>query len=682
IVTTDGTWCEDFTVDEYFNITYIDGAGVAHTTNLFFADSPFQPYPTDYLYLVTSEDGLNWSAPRLLNLQEKNEQTLLVGPGNGTYDAVNNHMVFTAYEHTGGYERACLIWLDEFGDSYRAGDATVGSWSSEASCVVLSDGTVRIFYRDGYSVLRYTDYKWSAEQNNYVRDPEATEVATTAAKRSGCQLSAIKYSTTIDGKEAILVATPANAGGRSDGYLYVFLLGDNNKMELAYAYDIVPDSNEYYAYSCITELDDGNVALLYESAGSQLTYTILDMDKVIDRDNDARLSFVDLDILSGDSVTVTDNTGNYADADTSELNEEVAKVEMSVTSTTATTAQLGNDASYSGAKIDLANCLYTFTKNENGNWIVGRGDIYLNTNNGTSAGYPHNNTSCPYVITEGNEAGTFYIYSTPASNANGHTNYLYFDRAACNWNRVNNLQDKATWMANCSMSLFRVSQGIGSGEIPGYDRVTDLANITEGQYLIGAKANNGGWYVAYPSTSTATRYNQIAKVADSATTYTTHITFTGVGAGHTEVVIGSTLYRIDVADFLTVDKTVAVGSTITIENATQDELVVADETIVQAALNDGVITVEGLHPGVTTVTQGRMQYVITVTGKVIKVDLNEGEQASHVISGVNAQMTQPDSAIASTSFGTGFGAQLGSAQGVYAGGYAAFEDCLYTFTPS
>ena len=677
IVTINGTLCEDFTVDEYFNITYTDAAGVTHTTNLFFADSPFQPYPTDYLYLVTSNDGLNWSAPKLLNLQEDEEQTLLVGPGNGTYDAKTGRMVFTAYEHTGSYERACLIWMDEFGDWYRSEDATVSNWSSEASCVVLDDGTVRIFYRDGYSVLRYTDYKWDAQKNNYFRDPNATEVSTAAAKRSGCQLSAIKYSTTIDGKEAILVATPTYSANRNNGFVYVFLLNQDNSMELAYAYDIVPDSNEYYAYSCITELDNGNIGLIYESASAQLTYKVLDMDVITARDNDARLSFVDLDILTGESFTVIDPTGDYTNADTSELDKEVATVDMTATSKTSVTAQLGNDKNYSGQKIDLANCLYTFTKGEDGKWTITNGDLYLNTNGAT--GIPHGTASCTFTIETGKEAGTFYIRSTPGSD--GRANYLYFDRAAYNWNRVNDLQNNATWMTNCSMSLFRLSEGKGTGEIPGYDRVTGLANVTEGQYLIGAKANNGGWYVAYPSTS-SNSFNHIAKVADSATTYATRLTFKGVGAGNTEVVIGSTLYRIHVASHLTAIKTVAVGSAITIENATQEELVVADSSKVQASLADGVITIAGLRPGVTTVTQGRTQYVVTVTGNLVHVDLADGDQKAYVISNANAEMTQPDSAVVSITKGTGFGAQLGSAQSVYAGNYVSLEDCLYTFTPS
>ena len=192
----DGTAVEGYTVDAYFNIT---GEGV--NTNLFFSDSPYQPYPTDYLYMTTSTDGLNWSEPTLLNLKEASEQTLLVGPGNGTYNPYTGHMIFTAYEHSSGYERACLIWMDEQGEWHRTADATGSSnWSSEASSVVLEDGTVRTFYRDGFYVVRYTDYIWDEAQGNYVPDYDSYEVSTSAPKQQRNQLTSILYSQKIDGK--------------------------------------------------------------------------------------------------------------------------------------------------------------------------------------------------------------------------------------------------------------------------------------------------------------------------------------------------------------------------------------------------------------------------------------------------------------------------------------------------
>ena len=72
---------EGYTVDAYFNIK-----GKDVDANLFEADSPFQVWPTDYLYLTTSEDaGATWSVPTIVNMRKDHEQSLLVGPGRGSY---------------------------------------------------------------------------------------------------------------------------------------------------------------------------------------------------------------------------------------------------------------------------------------------------------------------------------------------------------------------------------------------------------------------------------------------------------------------------------------------------------------------------------------------------------------------------------------------------------------------
>ncbi|MBQ6891058.1 MAG: exo-alpha-sialidase, partial [Clostridia bacterium] len=113
-----GTSPEGWTVSPFFDITDPQG----RKTNLFCADAPFHPYPTGYLYLTWSDDGgRTWSAPELPDLKRKEEEVLLVGPGAGAVRG--DHLIFSAYGHTLGFERACLIWRD--GDGWhRSEDAT------------------------------------------------------------------------------------------------------------------------------------------------------------------------------------------------------------------------------------------------------------------------------------------------------------------------------------------------------------------------------------------------------------------------------------------------------------------------------------------------------------------------------------------------------------------------------
>ena len=552
----DGSAIEGYTVDAFFNIK---GNGV--DTNLFFSDSPYQPYPTDYLYMTTSTDGLEWSEPELLNLKEENEQTLLVGPGNGTYDKVNDRMIFTAYEHSSGYERACLIWMDSEGNWTRSEDATTSSWSSEATSVVLDDGTVRMFYRDGYTSLRYTDFVFDESVNNYVvADREVTTAATVDA---GCQLTSILYSEQIDGKDVILVAGPTTSR-RINGYIYAFLVSEDNSMELAYAYNVTPD---FYAYSCLTELENGDIGLLYESAGSAITFVTYDFEEIANRDNDPRLTFKEVELLTGNSVSFADNTGYYGDDDISELDTTVAEVTMTGEETITDAAQLGTNASYNGDVINLADCLYTFSVDENDRWSASaaEGTVYLYPGNTTGSGYPNRDSAYANLsIFAGYEDGTFCIMSNDCDNANQSTSYLYFDRSGLRWDRVSSPGDNALWQTNVSMMLYKPVEGDGSAEIPGYERITTMEELTDGEYLVVGPGSDGNLYALYPSTSTANRYCQLAKLLGRTTVGHTDITFTGVGPGYTEVQIGSTVYKLTVADVTEVQVEIPVGTTVTV----------------------------------------------------------------------------------------------------------------------
>ena len=556
------TLVEGYTVDAYFNIVSDDGEV---NTNLFFSDSPYQPYPTDYLYMTTSTDGLNWSEPELLNLKEASEQTLLVGPGNGTYSEVYDHMIFTAYEHSSGYERASLIWMDAEGNWTRSEDATIDSWSSEATSVVLDDGTVRMFYRDGSTALRYTDYVWSEAEGNYVR--AATEVNTTAIVDSGCQLTAIKYSGQIDGKDVILVAGPTSYR-RINGYIYTFLVNEDNSMELAYAYNITPD---FYAYSCLTEMANGDIALLWESNGSALTFSTYKMADLTARRQDVRLSFNEMELLTGDTKTVVDKTGYYPDADLSELDTDVATVVLSGSEAITDAAQLGSNANYAGDIIDTGDCVYTFTYDEEtGRWSASSTDasgspVYLYPGNTTGSGYP--NRAAEYAnlsVFEGYEDGTFCIMSNDCDNANQSTSYLYFDRGSLKWDRVSAPGSNTLWQTNVSLMLYRPVAGAGSAELPGYERVTNIADLTEGEYLVVGPGSNGNLYALYPNTATTDRYCQIAKILGRTVVGETRLVFTAIGPGYTEVQVGSTVYMITVADMDEVAVTVPVGQSVTV----------------------------------------------------------------------------------------------------------------------
>ena len=255
----EGKTVTGYTVDAYFNIK-----GENVDTNLFESDSPFQVWPTDYLYLTTSEDGgATWSVPSIVNMRKETEQSLLVGPGRGMVTS-KGRILFTAYEFTSYDRNSVAIYSDDGGKTWTRG-RSVTSQSSEA-VVTEANGKLYMFTRHGgYYTSEDFGATWSNRQNmgiNYCQT---------------CQLTAITYPKKIDGKTAILFAAPS-ATNRAAGKIFVGLVQDDGTLDWKYNYSI--NGSAYYAYSCLTILPDGTIGLLYESDGTVITYEDFDIEDV------------------------------------------------------------------------------------------------------------------------------------------------------------------------------------------------------------------------------------------------------------------------------------------------------------------------------------------------------------------------------------------------------------------
>ena len=112
--------------------------------------------------------------------------------------------------------------------------------------------------------------------------------------------------------------------------------------------------------------------------------------------------------------------------------------------------------------------------------------------------------------------------------------------------------------------LYRPVEGAGSAELPGYERVTNIADLTDGEYLVVGPGSNGNLYALYPNAATTDRYCQIAKILGRTVVGETRLVFTAIGPGYTEVQVGSTVYMITVADMDEVAVTVPVGQSVTV----------------------------------------------------------------------------------------------------------------------
>ncbi len=255
-------------VDDHFNLTGPEGV----RTNLFFWDSPFKVVRTGFLYLTVSGDGgESWSAPRLLDLKTDRELVCLVAPGRGLVTR-DGCILFPVYSFGGGdgpwdHTQRLGFLHSRDGINWERSRSFDYDWASESAAVELASGDLRFFFRNSTKRLCYVDYH---------RDSHTwgNGVVTDNAVNSNCQLSAIAHSQTKDGRQVILISCPTGpeeAGSnesrgecRVNGKIFVGLVEEDGSMTWNDPVRVTRDGRQFL-YSCLAELPDGSVALLYEN---------------------------------------------------------------------------------------------------------------------------------------------------------------------------------------------------------------------------------------------------------------------------------------------------------------------------------------------------------------------------------------------------------------------------------
>lgn len=255
-------------MDAYFNLLNSDGE---EEGNVFFHAASeencpaYQVYPTTYLYLTKSTDvGESWSEPELLNVKREEEYFYGVGPGKGLVTS-GGRIIFPCYSHDKGIEYTSVIYSDDQGKTWtRSADMTENS--SEAALVEV-DGTLYLFTRQRYGTpLGYyisKDYGETWSERKTIEEIEFD---------NSCQMSALVYSKKIDGRTAILLSAPGTYR-RKNGRIFVGLVKEDERIEWKYTYEV---NEGEFDYSCLTEVGDGEVALLYEEGEGTIRYKLLE----------------------------------------------------------------------------------------------------------------------------------------------------------------------------------------------------------------------------------------------------------------------------------------------------------------------------------------------------------------------------------------------------------------------
>lgn len=279
-----------------------DGRYIALNDNVFFSGAIYRVFPTSYLWLVTSEDGTDWSAPRILNAQVKNSSETFygVGPGRGLVTS-SGRIIFPCYRHSGSFipqERTSFIYSDDHGQTWRRTEDL--SQTSSETAVTEADGRLYAFTRTGSSALSdrsaLTYYTSSDNGTSWSGRMDASIDTWTA-----CQMSAITYTEKIDGRTAIILSAPSGSE-RTNGRIYVGLVQGDGSLDWAYSCEVNTGSFEY---SCLTEQADGSIGILYEPGAGSITYENISIDDVAPGAQIGNTIRQTIDLYLGDKETET-----------------------------------------------------------------------------------------------------------------------------------------------------------------------------------------------------------------------------------------------------------------------------------------------------------------------------------------------------------------------------------------
>ena len=418
----DGNAVEDYTVDEYFNLYQ----GEDEVSNLFFSDSPYQVVKTSYLYLTKSTDkGATWSAPTLINVKADDEQFYGVGPGTGIVTS-DGTILFSAYAWNGdeSSQRSSFIYSTDNGQTWeRTDNATDSTWSSENQLVELNDGTIRMFFRNGSNQICYVDAAGNADAGY----TWGSIVQTGVSNNSNCQISALKYSQTINGKEAILLSCPTESswGSRSAGKIFVGLVNDDGTMDFN-SFSSTAVTNGTFQYSCLTELSDGSVGLLYENGSASIQYTNFQIENLA---KDAQIGDPDPGFVSEDGTFI--NSLNFAATDGAKTVEfrglsDSQYLTVSTSSEAVATAEV-DGSSITVTPVGEGTATITATVQTNSRSVEDGSQYELTvTVSGVDEAYTGS-------ITE-NPGGTSYVLDTDGIDDGGEYLIVYDDHALQNTN--------------------------------------------------------------------------------------------------------------------------------------------------------------------------------------------------------------------------------------------------------
>lgn len=306
--------------------------------NVMTASCELKVYGTSYLSLIYSDDdGATWSKPVDINSDIKADWMKFLGTGPGSGIQIKNgeyagRIVFPVYYTNGaGKQSSAVIYSDDHGETWNMGESpndgrdlgdgsfgnsqtmTGGLELTECQAVEMPNGQLKLFMRNTGSYVRIaTSFDGGATWDSEVYED-------TNLPEPYCQLSVMNYSKKIDGQDAIVFANPKGTG-RTNGTVRFGIIKQNGthsngepRYEFEWKYNKLVKAGTY-AYSCLTELPNGDIGLFYEGTDNKEMSYIKMSPEYIKFDYESSLEEL-VDPGKIESIELLDGKNSYTPGD-------------------------------------------------------------------------------------------------------------------------------------------------------------------------------------------------------------------------------------------------------------------------------------------------------------------------------------------------------------------------------
>ena len=235
--------------------------------------------PTDIkdFIIYSDNDGKSWSSMREITQSTKYPDSLTIASGPGVGIQLKNNKyknrIVIPYNHRIGFKWwVYCCYSDDGGQNWKKGTPAKNdgyfSGGNEVQIVELSDGTLMLNCRPWGLRNRFNTYRRIAFSKDGGHSWSQLQKELQLSD-SQCQGSIIRYMKNGDESgNYILFSNPATKKGRHSGALYAS--NDEGKM---WPFRKIIES-EYFAYSCLANLPDGNIGILYETGKNKLYESI------------------------------------------------------------------------------------------------------------------------------------------------------------------------------------------------------------------------------------------------------------------------------------------------------------------------------------------------------------------------------------------------------------------------